>query len=141
MSWRRNDLSAFGHEVTWLEAPEAWTAFRRAVDCTSKTRYGLNAEVFPAVERLDVDEPRPEGRAWLASRVGSNDEPLLLVFGRDEVSMVRASFFLDRWQDLFCPSRDDVVILPRAGGWALFYCHEDEFEFAYGGPVGPVEGM
>jgi hypothetical protein len=31
---------------------------------------------------------------------------------------------------MFCPSRDDVVIVPTGGWWALFYCHEDEFEFA-----------
>ena len=55
---------------------------------------------------------------------------MLLVFGRDDVFRVPASLFLSNWQDIFHPSRDDVVIVPDSGGWALFYCHEDEFEFA-----------
>jgi hypothetical protein len=27
------------------------------------------------------------------------------------------------------PAGDDAVILPEGRGVALFYCHEDEFEF------------
>ena len=138
MSWRRNELAVFGSEITWLPDAEALTAFRRAWDCSSSTRYGLNDEAFSSIDRLDVNDPGPEAREWLAQRVGGGDDPLLLVFGKDEVCMVRAAFFRDRWQDLFCPSRDDAVVLPEGGGWALFYCHEDEFEFATGGPAGPT---
>jgi len=138
MTWRRNELAVFGPEVTWLADAEALKAFRWAWDCSSSTHYGLNAEVFPSIERLDVEEPGPEAREWLAKRVGGGDDCLLLVFDKDEVCVVRAAFFLDRWQDVLCPSRDDVVILPERGGWALFYCHEDEFEFATGGPGSPI---
>jgi hypothetical protein len=80
-----------------------------------------------------VNEPGPEARQWLAERVG--DGELLLVFAKDEVFRMPASLFLDHWQDMLCPSRDDAVILPVGRGWALFYCHEDEFEFARGGPA------
>jgi hypothetical protein len=59
------------------------------------------------------------------------------VFGRKDVFRVPARVFLDNWQDMFCPSRDDAVILPAGGGWALFYCHEDEFEFARCGQAEP----
>jgi hypothetical protein len=124
-------MAAFGPDVIPLDGMEALTAFRRVLDCSSSSRYGLNEAKFTNIERLDVEEAGPEVTQWLAERVG--DGELLLAFAKDAVFRVPASLFLDRWQDMFGPSRDDVVILPTGAGWALFYCHEDEFEFARGG--------
>ena len=132
VGWRHSELVAFGPEIVPLSDADALTAFRHAWDCSSQSRYGLSETAFADIERLDVEDPGPEARRWLAERVGGGK--LLVVFGRDEVFQMPAPLFLDRWQDMFCPSRDDVVIFPAAGGWALFYCHEDEFEFARGGP-------
>ena len=96
----------------------------------SRTRYGLDETTFAAVERLDVNEPVPDAQQWLAERVSGGE--LLLVFGRDEVFRVPAALLPSNWRDMFCPSRDDVVIVPVGGDWVLFYCHEDEFEFSAG---------
>jgi hypothetical protein len=122
-------LEKYGHEVAWLGATEAAAAFASAESYSSKTRYGLNAATFPSVERLDIETEDAASREWLQQRMGTGAQ-LLLVFGPGDVCSVRATFFLEHWRDLFCPSRDDVVILPTADDqWALFYCHEDEFEF------------
>ncbi len=132
MGWRQSEMAEFGPEVVPLADAEALIVFRCASDCSSQTRYGLNEVVFAQIERLDVNDPGPEARQWLAERVGEGE--LSLVFAKDEVFQVPASLFLDHWQDMLCPSRDDAIILPVGRGWALFYCHEDEFEFARGGP-------
>lgn len=128
MGWRITELAAFGPEVVPLDLPEAATTYDRAMTRCSRTRYGLDETAFQTIERLDVEEPGPSAQKWLAERVGTGD--VMLVFGQDEVFRVPASLFIDRWQDMFCPSRDDVVVVPADGGWVLFYCHEDEFEFA-----------
>lgn len=133
MGWRHSELAAFGPEVVLLTPRDALAAFDRASTCSSRSRYGLNEAAFASIDRLDIEQHAPETRQWLAARVGT--EQLLLVFAKDEVVRVPAPLFLDNWQEMFCPSRDDVVILPVGGGWALFYCHEDEFEFARGGPA------
>jgi len=128
VGWWHTELAAFGPEVLPLNDVDALAAYRLSEHFSSRTRYGLNETVFQHIERLDVEEPNQNSRQWLAERLGEDE--LLLTFAKDEVFQVPASFFLDHWQDMFCPSRDDVVILPIGGGWALFYCHEDEFEFA-----------
>jgi hypothetical protein len=120
----------FGFEVTWLEKADASKFYELAMDCSSRTYYGLNPDFFDPLERLSAIDCGPEVREWLSERVGSGEESLVLVFGKEDACIVRASFFLDRWQDLICPSRDDVIILPLSGGWKLCYCHEDEFEFS-----------
>ncbi len=116
MGWRHWELAEFGPEVVPLDHSDAVAAYSRALALCSRTRYGLDETAFATIERQDVEEPA--ARQWLAERVGSGD--LLLVFGPDEVFRVSASFFLACWQDIFCPSRDDVVIVPSGGGWALF---------------------
>lgn len=133
MEWRNAEMAAFGDEVVRLDRAEALTVSRRAFNCCSKTRYGLDESVFKSIDRLDVNDHEPEARQWLVERIGTGD--LFLVFAKNVVFRLPASLFLDQWRDMFCPSRDDVVILPAAGGWVLFYCHEDEFEFARGGPA------
>lgn len=127
VGWRRSELAAFGPDVVPLDRSDTVAVYDWAMKVCSRTRYGLDETVFPAIERLDVSEPGSEARGWLAARVSDD---LLLVFGRDEVFRVPVALFLDNWQDMFCPSRDDVVIVPASGGWTLFYCHEDVFEFA-----------
>lgn len=127
MGWRSSELTAFGPQVVPLDCADAAAAYDRAMDLCSRTRYGLDETLFAAIERLDVNEPGADARQWLVGRVGNGD--VLLVFSQDDVFRVPASLFLGSWQDMFCPSRDDVVIVPAGGGWALFYCHEDEFEF------------
>jgi hypothetical protein len=128
MDWRRSEMVSFGPGVAPLDGPEANAAYERAVGLCSRTRYGLDERAFGVIERLKVDEPSVPPGEWLAKRVGEGE--LLLVFGRDDAFRVSASLFLGRWQDMFLPSRDDVVILPCGGEWVLFYSHEDEFEFA-----------
>ena len=127
MGFHRSDLTAFGPEVVSLDRPDAVIIYDRAMGLCSRTRYGLDETAFASIERLNVDAPVPDAQQWLSERIGVGD--VLLVFGPDDVFRVPASLFLSNWQDMFCPSRDDVVIVPDGGGWALFYCHEDEFEF------------
>ena len=134
MGWRHTELAAFGPDVVPLSDTDAFAAYRRANECSSKTRYGLDETVFKQIDRLDVEEAGPEAKRWLAERLSGD---VLLVYSGDAVFRVPASLFLDGWQDMFCPSRDDVMILPVEGGWALFYRHENEFEFAHGGPAEP----
>jgi hypothetical protein len=127
VGWRHLELAAFTPEVVPLDPPDAAAAYDRTVSLCSRTRYGLDETAFDAIERLDVKELGPAARGWLAERVGGGR--LLLVFGKDEVFRAPATVFLSHWQDMFCPSRDDVVIVPVGGGWALFYCHEEKFQF------------
>jgi hypothetical protein len=125
---RHSELAAFGPEVVPLDRADSVAAYERTIGFCSQTRYGLDETAFATIERFDVEETGPTALSWLAERIGGGE--LLLVFGRDEAFRVPTQFFLRNWQDMFCPSRDDVVIVPAGGGWALFYCHEDEFEFA-----------
>jgi hypothetical protein len=128
MGWRRSELAAFGSKVMPLEQSDAITTYEQATELCSRTRFGLDERSFAAIERLVVEEPSPLVQQWLVERVGTGD--VLMVFGRDDVFRAPALQFLHHWQDMLCPSRDDVVILPVGGGWVLFYCHEDEFEFS-----------
>src|SRR5262249_27462486 len=118
MSWRHTELAGISQDVIPLSDTDARAAYSRANECSSKTRYGLDETAFEQIDRLDVEERSVDTQRWLAQRVSGD---LLLVYGRDAVFRVTAQLFLDRWQNMFCPSRDDVVILPVDGRWALFY--------------------
>lgn len=132
MTWRQSEMAAFGPLVEILGADDARMAYERAHAVSSKSRYGLDESLFGCIERLDVDEPSPDHETWLGDRIGNTD--LVLVYDRLNAFRLPGPLFLDHWQDMFCPSRDDVIILPTSGGWALFYCHEDVFEFARNPP-------
>jgi hypothetical protein len=134
MHRRHSELAEHGPVIRLADA-DARAVYRLAKKCASCTRCGLDEDAFAQIECLDVNDAPPNARLWLTARVDGDE--LLLVFGQSEVFRLSTSLFLDNWQDMFCPSRDDVVILPVAGNWALFYSHEDEFEFEGGGAAEP----
>jgi hypothetical protein len=129
MNWRKKELSHFGNEIDWAFEAEAQNIYSEAIKYASKTHYGLNEEEISTIEKISVEEPSQEIQEWLIHRIGDKSRDLTIVFGRDEVCKVRKEFFVENWQDIFYPARDDVLILPEIGDWVLFYCHEDEFEF------------
>jgi hypothetical protein len=120
-----------------LDGPAALAAFRRIRPCWDESRYGLSKTAFAIVERLDVDVPAAESRAWLEARIGRDPELILVAYSSDEVCEVPARLFLEHWQSHFCPPDDEVAVLPLRGGWVLCYFHGDQFEFARGGPAEP----
>jgi hypothetical protein len=128
VDWRRAEMVAFGIDVVPLNRSDATAAYDRATQLCSPNRYGLDETKITGIECLDVKVQEAEVRAWLAERVGEGE--LLVVYSQDHVFRVPVPLFLDSWQDMFGPSRDDVVIVPISGGWVLFYWHEDEFEYA-----------
>jgi hypothetical protein len=53
---------------------------------------------------------------------------LVVVFGEKDCFECASGFFLEAWQDIFCPSRDDAIVYSEQSPFILFYCHEDEIE-------------
>lgn len=124
MNFRRDELSHFGDSIEWLATEESRTWFDKAVLFLSKTHYGLNSSELRNVERR---ENETEGfDRWLADRC---DGTLACVaFSGDCVFKTNVEFLLANWRDIFCPSRDDGILLSFDRFWVAFYCHEDEIE-------------
>lgn len=129
MSWRHQVLSEFSTEIVWLNDAQAFDACDRAWECLGRTDYGLNIQLFPTIDRLDVERAEAEAHEWLSQRIGSGNDRLFVVFDEADACTLDPCFFINHWRELFLPSRDDVVILPPHERWALYYCHEDEFQF------------
>ncbi|MCB1277714.1 hypothetical protein [Prosthecobacter sp.] len=129
MHWRAKEFSETLTDADWLSESDARVVYDRVTPLMSRDHYGLEATAVRDLQRIPADAAATD---WLSSRI-PQDESLLLIFGSREVCRVPAWAFHEHWQDLFCPSRDDVVIISERGGWILFYCHEDEFE--YGEPM------
>jgi hypothetical protein len=127
MSWRKKELNRMGNSLSWLPKEEAAAVYARASASTSETRHGLNEEAWPIRERWDVEKiSEEEAVAKLSEHIRS--EEFFVVFGREDVCRIARAVFISHWRDMFCPARDDVVLIPESDEWCVFYCHEDEFE-------------
>jgi hypothetical protein len=131
----RERLAGLVPAESWLGEADAVAALCRVRMCFDDLRYGLSKSAFGRVDRLNVAAPPAESRAWLEERVGRGPEVVRVVYTRDEVCEVPAQVFLDNWQTHFCPPDDEIAVLPPQGGWILCYFHEEQFEFARGGPA------
>jgi hypothetical protein len=126
MTPRQKELSQFT-ELSWLAVDAAGSDFSVAIKATSDEHYGLNEHIWEIVERWDIEfVGEEETRSRLAAHV--LDSEVVVFFGPQDVCRMSRETFLMHWQDMFMPSRDDVVIMPTSSAWCLFYCHEDEFE-------------
>ena len=126
MNWRRQELAEYGEQVHWLEEAEAAKTQARAEQLLSKSEYALERRHLRNLEST-VAHPVQKATQWLKQRIESG--PLYVVFGEKQVCLVSHTFLLKHWQDMFMPSRDDVVVLPVSGKWVLYFSHEEDIEY------------
>ncbi|KGF80116.1 hypothetical protein IA69_20055 [Massilia sp. JS1662] len=122
----REEYEALGLAARWLTRERAKNAYAHALKFSSDKRYGLNEQTTDNIERHDI-ESRSVADAWLKARLRA-EGTLQVVYGPDDVCVVDAAPFLDCWQDVFAPSRDDAIILHNLDKTVVFYCHEEELE-------------
>lgn len=87
----------------------------------------MNEKTVGHIERVDADVHSDSIESWLVNRCSGTD--LRVIFEPDAVFDAPVKFLLANWRDIFCPSRDDALIVSLDQDWVMFYCHEDEFEF------------
>lgn len=127
MNLRESEYIENGLAARWLDASRAENAYNYALRFSADSRYGLSELTVSGIERL-VIESYSVADAWLKSRMPSNGT-VQVVYGEDEVCVLPALQFLEKWQHIFVPSRDDAVVLHSLSAGVLFYCHEEELEY------------
>ena len=66
---------------------------------------------------------------WLQDRVPEYEAEILLLWDQDTGALVPRRLFIDRWDDFWYPSSDDLGVLGKAGEWQLEMYHRGVFEF------------
>jgi hypothetical protein len=127
MHWRVKELSWLAPAIEWLPPDDALRAYQRVDGLQSHEHYGFDPSAVRSIERVSSET---DVKTWLQERV-LRSERVIVVFGRDAVCRLPTSTLVEQWRDIFLPSRDDAFIIDESHQWALFYCHEDEFEFAH----------
>lgn len=104
-----DEYKVLGLDARWLTEGRAKNAYAHALQFSSNKRYGLNEQTTDNIER-HIIESRSVADAWLRARLRA-EGTLQIVYGPDHVCVIDAAAFLNCWQDVFVPSRDDAVIL------------------------------
>ena len=127
MNWRIAELAHFAADIDWLDAVAAAEAYELMRSFDSRTRLGLDSTKVKNIERLEFGDDVRAGTAWLQARLSSS-ESLVVVFGNDDCFRCDAAFFVNNWQDIFLPARDDAMVYSESSNRILFVNHESEFE-------------
>ena len=126
MNYRDQEYKNLGLEVRWLDNEHAKNAYEFALKFSDTNRYGLNQDSVNNIEQ-HIIESYSVADQWLKSRL-CNEGTLQVVYGPDEVCVINSDEFLQNWQQIFVPSRDDAIIFHNLDKTVLFYCHEEELE-------------
>ena len=85
---------------------------------------------FKTVARQPADLPVDTVRGWLRQQQPDLSVPVVIAWGKEPPIRTNWGIFTAHW-DAFCyPSSDDIVAWPQSPLWALYYHHEEEFQFA-----------
>jgi hypothetical protein len=114
--------------IEWLSQDDAIRIYEQTDRLQSREHYGFAPELVRVSERVSAETDMTE---WLRLQVPEHTSKVLIVFAREQVCRLSTATFIECWQDIFCPSRDDAIILAEDADWVLFYCHKDEFEFGH----------
>lgn len=126
MTYVEEEYEELGLAARWLTKERARNAYTYALQFSSDNRYGLNELTTGDIENHVVQSLGVTG-AWLKTRLRA-EGTLQVVYGPDDVCVVDAASFLNCWQQVFVPSRDDAIVLHNADKTVFFYYHEDELE-------------
>lgn len=72
---------------------------------------------------------------WLEDRVPGEENDLVLVWDQRTAALVGRRLFIDRWDDFWYPSSDDLGVLGTVGCWRIEMYHYGEFDFSERGAV------
>ena len=129
MSYRVTQIESLGLAARWLRPEHSKNAYEFALPYTHSKRYGLNEATVEEIQRLEISDYRSAKR-WLAERLLA-EGTVQIVYGDDEVCVMDSAKFIEHWDQIFVPARDDAVVLHNLNSQVLFYCHEEELEFGY----------
>ena len=122
--------SDFHEQLRWLAEKPARASFDYALQFCRKDAYGLDPHTVAQIQSHDV-ESISVAKAWLRARIPEDEYTVRVVLGESEVFIASTRFFLERCLDLFCPGRDDAVVLADRADWVLFYNHEVVIEVGW----------
>ncbi len=84
---------------------------------------------FTAIVRHSADVPAEVGRLWLLEQQSDLSVQVFVSWQLDAAIRTTWDVFTAHWEDFCYPSSDDVLVWPESERWALFYFHEQEFQF------------
>lgn len=126
MNYREKEYNKLGIEARWLSKEHASNANEYAEKYSSNTRYGLNEKNVTNIQEHIVNS-YSIAEQWLKDNFGSTGT-VQIVYSDNEVCVIKSQDFLDNWQHIFMPARDDAIILHNLSNKIMFYCHEEELE-------------
>lgn len=129
MNYHKKEYEDLSLVARWLDNEHAKHAYEYALKFSSSEKYGLNSNTVSNIETLII-ESYSVADNWLKSRI-SKKGTVQVVYSEHEVCEVSAQDFLNSWQDIFVPSRDDAIMLHNLDDSVLFYCHEEELEIGH----------
>jgi hypothetical protein len=110
-----------------IEQREAERLFQRSLRFL--VRDSLSPQEFAAIVRHSADVPAEVGRRWLREQQPDLSAQVFVSWEQDAAILTTWEIFTAHWDNFCYPSSDDVVVWPESEQWALFYFHEEEFQF------------
>lgn len=120
------EYSELGLHPRWLDEEHAQNAFDYVMKYCNARDYGLEPSTTHQNQKHTI-RSASVARQWLQDRL-SADGTVQIVYSKDSVCVLPAQEFLNHWDSIFCPGRDDAVILHNLTSTLVFYCHEEELE-------------
>ncbi len=126
MNYQKQEYLECGVTARWLELEKAKNAYEYALQYSSNQRYGLNEKTVSNITPYAIQNDQA-AKIWLKEQF-PNSGTVQIVHGREAVCVVDTEQFLDNWNHLFMPGRDDVLILHNTSDVIAFYYHEEILE-------------
>ena len=126
-SYLPTEYSDLGIDARWLQSDKASNAYSFVTTFCRADYYAIDKAKVEQYSEHKISN-HSIAKRWVSSLV-STEGTVQIIYGEDEVVIISAKDFIDRWQDIFCPGRDDAVVLHNLTKVILYYCHEEEWTY------------
>jgi hypothetical protein len=123
-SLRQRELEELGVSARWLAEEKSRHAFDYACSYLAPSGRALSENRVSAIRKHKV-QSHAVACAWVKDCFPANGT-VQLVFSQRSVCVIATADFVEHWINMFCPSRDDVLVIHDHSPAVLYYHHEDE---------------
>ncbi|WP_417763664.1 hypothetical protein [Shewanella sp.] len=122
MNYREKDFNALNITARWLDKPHAKHAYEFACSYSASDSYGLQPKKVQHIIQHQITSTSVASH-WLATHF-PNSGTVQIVYGSDCVCVVNTQDFLQHWDEIFMPGRDDALVIHNLSRVVLCYCHD-----------------
>lgn len=131
INWRFEDKKEVLTQIKSLDQKAYEIIWDKLFNDNIVGKFTLNKDRFKTFEEKDFNDDY----SWTTKRLlefENREDEVILIWATGQAILTDLQTFIDNWEDFYCPSSDDLLIINSKRDWIIYLAHYECFQFGQG---------